>query len=261
MVLVDSHAHLDGAEFDADRAEVVARARAAGLTRVVLIGLWRSVGNFGNSLELAKANPGFLFPTVGVHPHESGDVPPADWEELERLAENPLIVGVGETGLDYHYDHSPRAAQRAGFERQLALALRLGKPVSVHLREADEDALAMLGAARIGAGPGGVIHCFSGDRKAAEAFLALGLMLSISGIVTFKSAVLLQEAVAAIPLDRLLIETDCPFLTPVPFRGKRNEPAHVRLVAEKVAGLKGVTADEVGAASARNAERLFRLAG
>jgi len=196
-----------------------------------------------------------------VHPHESGDVPPADWEELERLAEDPLIVGVGETGLDYHYDHSPRAAQRNGFERQLALALRLSKPVSVHLREADEDALAMLGASKIGAGPGGVIHCFSGDRKAAESFLELGLMLSISGIVTFKSAVPLQEAVAAIPLDRLMIETDCPFLTPVPFRGKRNEPAHVRLVAEKIGELKGVTAPAVGEASARNAERLFRLAG
>jgi TatD DNase family protein len=260
MVLVDSHAHLDGAEFDADRADVLARARAAGLSRVVLIGLWRSAGNFGASLELARANPGFLFPTIGVHPHESADVPPADWEELERLAADPAVVGVGETGLDYHYDHSPRPAQRAGFERQLGLALQLGKPVSVHLREADDDALAMLRASNIGAGPGGVIHCFSGDRKAAEAFLELGLMLSISGIVTFRSAAALQEAAAAIPLDRLMIETDSPFLTPVPFRGKRNEPAHVRLVAEKIAELKGVPAAAVAEASARNAERLFRLA-
>jgi TatD DNase family protein len=261
MVLVDSHAHLDGTEFDTDRVDVLARARAAGLTRIILIGLWREPGGFGSALELARANPGFLFPTVGVHPHESAHVPPADWEELERLAADPHVVGVGETGLDYHYDHSPRPEQRAAFERQLTLALRLDKPVSVHLREAQEDSLAMLRTSKVGAGPGGVIHCFSGDRKAAEAYLELGLMLSVSGIVTFRSAALLREAVAAIPLDRLLIETDSPFLAPVPFRGKRNEPAHVKLVAEKIAELKGLTADAVAEASARNAERLFNLGG
>jgi TatD DNase family protein len=227
---------------------------------VVLIGLWREPGSFGNALELARANPGFLFPTAGVHPHESGHVPEADWVELARLAADDRVVAIGETGLDYHYDHSPRPAQRAGFERQLALAVRLGKPVSVHLREAHEDSVAMLRASGVGAGPGGVIHCFSGDRGAAEAFLELGLLLSISGIVTFKSAAPLQDAVRAIPLDRLLIETDSPFLAPVPFRGKRNEPAHVRLVADKIAELKGLTAAEVGEASTRNAERLFRLA-
>src|ERR1700682_975749 len=143
MMLVDSHAHLDGTEFDADRADVMARARAAGLTRIILIGLWREPGSFGSALDLARANPDFLFPTVGIHPHESAHVPPSDWQELERLAADPQVIGVGETGLDYHYDHSPRPDQLAAFERQLALALKLDKPVSVHLREAEDDSRAL----------------------------------------------------------------------------------------------------------------------
>jgi TatD DNase family protein len=259
MVLCDSHAHLDGAEFDADRAEVIERARAAGVRRVILIGLWRQPGDFGRSLAIRAEYPGLFGTTVGVHPHDCGRVPEEDWARLATLAADPAVNGVGETGLDYHYDHSPRDVQRSSFERQLTLAMEVGKPVSVHLREALDDSLAILGTSGIGRGPGGVIHCFSGDAAAAQRYLALGLHLSISGIVTFRNATALQEAARHIPLDRLLIETDAPFLTPIPHRGTRNEPAYVKLVAEKLAELKGIPAEEVAQAATSNAERLFRL--
>jgi TatD DNase family protein len=257
MALVDSHAHLDGPEFASDRQAVLERARAAGVERIVLIGLWRQPGDFGSAMELAAEDPGFLWATAGVHPHESGRVPDADWLSLEERARDPRVVGIGETGLDYHYLHSTREAQRSGFERQLALARSVGKPVSVHLREAEEDSLAMLRDSGVGRLPGGVIHCFSGDARAAERYLELGLTLSFSGIVTFKNATGVQEAARLTPLDRLLIETDAPFLAPVPHRGKRNEPAYVTFTAQKIADLKGLPVEEVGAAALRNTQRLF----
>jgi TatD DNase family protein len=257
--LCDSHAHLDGEEFDEDRDEVVARAEAAGVAKMLLIGLWRKAGDFGRSLAIQSERPDLFGVTFGVHPHDCAQVSEEDWQRLSELASGPTVNGVGETGLDYHYDHSPRDVQRRSFERQLTLARELGKPVSVHLREAVDDSVAILGASGIGRGPGGVIHCFSGDAAAAERYLVLGLYLSISGIVTFRNATILQDAVRQIPLDRLLIETDAPFLAPIPFRGKRNEPGHVKLVAEKVAELKGVPAQDVAETSTRNAERLFKL--
>src|ERR1700722_6170495 len=159
MALVDSHAHLDGPEFASDRQAVLERARAAGLERIVLIGLWRQAGDFGSAMELAAEDPGFLWAPAGVHPHESGGGPEADWLNLDERARDPRVVGIGETGLDYHYLHSTREAQRAGFERQLALARSVGKPVSVHLREAGEDSLAMLRNSGVGQQAGGVIHC------------------------------------------------------------------------------------------------------
>jgi len=259
MQLCDSHAHLDGSEFAADREQVIARAREAGVQRMLLIGLWRKPGDFGDSLSIQASHPDLFGVTFGVHPHDCVQVPEEDWQRLAELAAGPTVNGVGETGLDYHYDHSPRDVQRRSFERQLALAAELGKPVSVHLREALDDSLAILTASGIGRGAGGVIHCFSGDASAAERYLALGLHLSISGIVTFRNAAVLQDAVRGIPLDRLLVETDAPFLAPIPFRGKRNEPAHVKLVAEKIAELKGLAADDVASSTTRNAERLFRL--
>ena len=259
MELCDSHAHLDGTEFAEDREEVIARARAAGVNRMVLIGLWRKAGDFGSSLAIQASHPGTFGVTFGVHPHDCAQVPEEDWQQLSELAAKPSVSAVGETGLDYHYDHSPRDVQRRSFERQLELATKLGKPVSVHLREATDDSVAILAASGIGRGPGGVIHCFSGDAAAAARYLELGMHLSISGIVTFKNAAVLQHAVQSVPLDRLLVETDAPFLAPIPFRGKRNEPAHVKLVAEKIAELKGLPVDEVATSTTRNAERLFRL--
>ena len=257
MELVDLHAHVDGPEFDGDRDEVWARARAVGIRRIVLIGMWRGPGNYGRAIELAAAQPEWLWATVGIHPHDVAKVEEADWARLETLAADGCVRAVGETGLDYHYMHSPREFQRAAFERHLALCDRLNKPVTVHLREADEDALAILGASGIGKRQGGVIHCFTGDAASAEKFLDLGLYLSFSGIVTFKTATALQEAARRTPLERLLLETDAPFLAPIPYRGKRNEPAYVLETAKKVAELKGLPLDEVAAAALKNTEALF----
>lgn len=257
MDLVDSHAHLDSTDFDADRDAVLERARAAGVRRIVLIGMWLAPGDFGRAVELAALAPSWLWATLGIHPHEAAQAPEEDYQRLEELARDPRVVGVGETGLDYHFLHSPREAQHRGFERQLDLAMAVGKPISVHVREADEDCLAILRASKIGAGPGGVIHCFSGDARLAERYVELGLHLSFSGIVTFKNATALQEAARVVPLDRLLIETDAPFLAPVPHRGKRNEPAFVAFTAKKLAEIKGLSVEDVGAATLRNTERLF----
>jgi TatD DNase family protein len=259
MLLCDSHCHLDGAEFDSDREQVIERATSSGVRRILLIGLWRQPGDFGRSLSIQAEHPRMFGVTFGVHPHDCARVPEEDWEHLARMAAEPNVNGVGETGLDYHYDHSPRDVQRRSFERQLALAVDLAKPVSVHLREALDDSLSILADSGIGRGPGGVIHCFSGDAATADRYLALGFHLSISGIVTFRNAAILQDAVRHIPLDRLLIETDAPFLAPIPYRGKRNEPAHVRLVAAKIAELRGISADDLAQAATQNTERLFHL--
>jgi TatD DNase family protein len=256
--LVDSHAHLDFEEYQADLPAVVERARAAGVGRVVCIGLWRGPGSFGNALELASREPGFFSATAGVHPHECARVPEEDWAELSRLARDPRVVGVGETGLDFHYDHSPRPAQIASFRRSLAIARDAGKPVVVHVREADGPCAELLAAEGVPAA-GGVIHCFTGDAAAARRYLDMGLYLSVAGVITFRTAGALREAVRVVPRDRLLIETDCPFLAPVPHRGKRNEPAWVRQTADKVAEVWGTGPDQVGEITTANARRLFRL--
>ncbi len=258
MSLIDSHAHLDFEDFQGDVEGVVARAAAVGVDRIVVVGLWRSPGNFGNALDLARSRPAVFAATAGIHPHECARVPEADWEESTRLAGDPSVVGVGETGLDYHYDLSPREVQRESFRRSIRIARAVGKPVVVHVREADQDCAAILREEGL-PDAGGVIHCFTGDWAAARTYLDLGLHVSVAGIVTFKAAEEIREAVRRIPRDRLLVETDSPFLAPVPFRGKRNEPAHVVHVAAKVAELWGVTAGEVAEITTGNVKRLFRL--
>jgi len=236
----------------------VARARAVGLERIVCIGLWRAPGSFGNALELAARDPGFFAATVGIHPHECARVPEDDWALHERLASDPRVVAIGETGLDFHYDRSPRPVQEASFRRSLGIARAAGKPVVVHVREADEACARVL--REEGVPPaGGVIHCFTGDAAAARAYLDLGLFISVAGVLTFKTAGAIREAVRIVPRDRLLVETDCPFLAPVPYRGKRNEPAYVVETARKVAEVWGATPDEVAAATTANVRRLFRL--
>lgn len=258
MALIDSHAHLDSDAYGGERDAVVARARAAGLERVVCIGLWRSPGSFGDALELAAADPGFFSATVGVHPHECARVPEEDWRRLEELARDPRVVAVGETGLDFHYDLSPRPVQEASFRRSIAVARACEKPLVVHVREADEACLRVLREEGVPA-RGGVIHCFTGDARAARAYLDLGLFVSVAGIVTFKTAEAIREAVRITPRDRLLVETDAPYLAPVPHRGKRNEPAFVVETARKVAELWGTSDAEVARITAGNAKRLFRL--
>jgi TatD DNase family protein len=258
MELIDSHAHLDAEDYAGDLDAVVARAAAAGVTRIVAIGLWRAPGSFGNALELATARPGTCSATIGVHPHECARVPEADWLASEALARDPRVVGVGETGLDFHYDLSPREVQEAAFRRSLRIARAAGKPVVVHVREADEAAARVIREEGLPVA-GGVIHCFTGDAAAARANIDLGLHLSVAGITTFKTAEPIRQAVRLVPRDRLLVETDSPFLAPVPFRGKRNEPAHVVHVASKVAELWGVSPGEVAEITTGNAKRLFRL--
>ncbi len=258
MGLVDSHAHLDFEDYAADLDAVVGRARAAGVERIVCIGLWRGPGQFGNALDLAGRDPGVFSATVGIHPHECARVPEEDWERHAALARDPRVVAVGETGLDFHYDHSPRPVQEASFRRSLAVAREAGKPVVVHVREADEACLRVL--REEGVPPaGGVIHCFTGDAAAARAYLDLGLFISVAGVVTFRSADAIREAVKIVPRDRLLVETDCPFLAPIPHRGRRNEPAYVVETAKRVAELWETTLDEVAAVTAWNAKRLFAL--
>jgi TatD DNase family protein len=264
-MLIDSHAHLDFDEYGQDRAEVIARAKAAGVQHVVLIGQWREPREPAGSglwaaretLALAKSDRTYFSATAGIHPHDAARASEADFAELRSLCGDENITAVGECGLDYHYDHSPRPVQRAAFERQIALARELGKPVVVHTREADEDTAAALAA---GLGPAsGAIHCFTGDWTAARRYLDLGLCISIAGVVTFKSAEALRDAARRIPLERLMVETDCPFLTPVPHRGKRNEPAYVALTAALLADLRGEPPATLAAATSANARRLLRL--
>jgi len=256
--LIDAHAHLDLDDYAADLDGVVARAKAAGLERVVCVGLWRAPGSFGGALELAGRDPSFFAATIGIHPHECARVPEEDWARHEALARDPRVVAVGETGLDFHYDHSPREVQEAAFRRSLATARAAAKPVVVHVREADAVCAKVL--REEGVPPaGGVIHCFTGDAAAARAYLELGLYISVAGVVTFKTAGPIREAVRLVPRDRLMVETDCPFLAPIPHRGKRNEPAWVVETARKVAEVWGTTLDDVAAASTANTRRLFRL--
>lgn len=255
-MLVDSHCHVDRHEYGGDLNDVLARARAAGLTHAVVVGLWRSKGDFGSAIEVSSANPGFLTPTIGIHPHDVAQAPAEDFAACEALAADPRVHGVGETGLDYHYDHSPRSTQREKFRWHVALALKTNKPLVVHVREAHADCAAILGEEK--AGPG-VIHCFTGNWDEARKYLDLGMHISVSGVVTFKNADALRDAVRQVPKDRLLVETDAPFLAPVPHRGKRNEPAFVAEVARRVAELRGTTFEEIAGSTAENAQRLFNL--
>jgi TatD DNase family protein len=255
--LVDSHAHLDGEDYQADLEAVVARARAA-LSHVVLVGLWRKPGDFGNAHALAARHPGFFSATVGIHPHDCARVPEEDWAACDRAARDPSTVAVGETGLDFHYDRSPRQAQAASFRRSIRMAASAGKPLVVHVREADAECAQVLRQEGLPV-RGGVIHCFTGDPSAARAYLDLGLYLSVAGIVTFKTAGPIREAVRIVPRDRLLVETDSPYLAPIPFRGQRNEPVHVVETARKVAEIWGTTLEEVASITAQNARRLFGL--
>lgn len=257
VTLIDSHCHLDEERFNADREAVIARAQAAGVTRMVTIGASGGIQANHDAVSLAQQHPS-IFATVGVHPHEASVVTPAVLDEISRLAQAPRVVAIGETGLDYYYDNSPRPAQQDAFRQFIALARRLRLPLVVHLRDAYDDAVAILRDERA-SDVGGVIHCFSGDRRVAHAFLDLGFHLSFSGIVTFKNAGELRAAAHMTPADRLLVETDAPFLAPVPYRGKRNEPAYVVETATVIAAERQQPLEELAALTRTNTERLFRL--
>jgi len=258
--LVDSHCHVAEPEFDADRADVLQRAAANGVSTLVCVGATGPAQTNARALALVgRQGPVEIVATVGVHPHHASTADDAAFALLERLARAPGVVAIGETGLDFHYNFSPPAAQRAAFARTVALARAVGLPLVVHVREAHVEAAELLGAEGAAA-VGGVIHCFTGGRDDARRYLDLGFHISVAGVVTFKNADALRAAVRAVPRDRLLVETDAPYLAPVPHRGRRNEPAHVRVVAEAVAAVRGEPFAAVAEATTANACRLFRLA-
>jgi TatD DNase family protein len=255
--LIDSHCHLDEQRFAADRDAVVARATEAGVTHVITIGASNGMDANHDAVALARRFAA-VSATVGVHPHEASQVTASVLAELRLLAQEPEVVAIGETGLDYYYEHSSPPAQQEAFRQFIALARDLSLPLVVHLRDAYDDAVAILREERA-VEVGGVIHCFSGDRRAARACLDLGFDLSFSGIVTFKNADELREVARMVPADRFLVETDAPFLAPVPHRGKRNEPAFVTFTAAAIAELRGEPIATVAQATRANTLRRFAL--
>jgi len=253
---LDSHAHLADPAFAGDRGAVIDRARDAGAVGIVCIG--ESVEQARAAARIATAHPGFVVFTAGVHPHDAAAFDPvADREAIAQLVAEGAVA-IGECGLDYHYDHSPRELQRRAFATQLALAGETGRPVVVHTREADDDTAAMVREAGA-AGVRGVLHCYTGPALLAETALEAGWYVSFSGIVTFRKWDG-DDVIRLVPADRLLIESDSPYLAPVPNRGKRNEPAWVALTAARVAEARGEPVDDVRAATTRNAKALFSLA-
>lgn len=257
LAWIDSHAHVDGPEFDGDRAEVLARAAAAGVGQLIVIGAVGDIGSAHRAVAMAEAHPN-VWATVATHPHDVGGLCDEWWDVHARLARHPRVVAIGETGLDYYYDHGPRELQAAAFRRFVALARQVGKPVVCHIRDAHADALAILretGALDVGA----IIHCFTGTPEDAAAYVALGCYVSFSGIATYKTAEPIRQAVACVPLDRILLETDCPYLAPVPRRGKRNEPSFLPFTAQVVAEAARVSVPELAAATVANTRRVFGL--
>jgi TatD DNase family protein len=255
-MLIDSHAHIQGKEYAGEVEAVIARARAAAVETIIAVG---GAGEMVSNLEavaLANSYPG-VYATVGMHPHDAKDVGADELQKLKQLAAHPKVVAVGETGLDYYYDHSPREVQRRVFAEFIHMARETSLPIVVHERDAAHDAFELLRSE----GEGklrGVIHCFTGDYAAACHYLDLGFYLSFTGIITFKNAEALREVVRKVPLERLFVETDSPYLTPVPYRGRRNEPAYVRYVAETVAKVKSVALEEVARLTTQNVLQLFQ---
>lgn len=257
-MLIDSHCHLDFADFGDETAEIIRRAHAAGVGGMITI--CTEVSKFAQVLAVAETYAAQnVWCSVGVHPHHGGDAPEqVEASEIVRLAQHPRVVGIGECGLDYYYEHSDRKAQQASFEMQLQAALELDLPVIIHSRDADEDTVRILKAA----GPRlrGVMHCFSGTRHLCEEALGIGFFISCSGIITFSKSQELRDIVKDVPLDRLLVETDSPYLAPVPLRGKRNEPANTVHTARVLAGLKGIGEQELAQATTANFFTLFSKA-
>ena len=255
MVLFDTHAHLHFQEFDPDRQAVLERARQAGVRRFVTIGI--DVETSQSALALAEAE-GDCFTAVGLHPHEASTATEATWLALRQLAVSPKVVALGEMGLDWFRTLSPREDQIRAFRRQIALARELKKPILIHCREAYAEVLGVLKEERAHE-VGGIMHCFSGDAEFARVCLDLGFLISIAGPVTYPSARKLSEVVRTVPRDGLVLETDCPYLPPQPYRGKRNEPAHLTHVAARVAELLGLGLDVIAETTTTNACRLFGL--
>jgi len=259
-MFVDSHAHIDGTEFDSDREQVIQRARDAGVSAILNIGTGDPhSGALERAVELAEAHAD-IYTAIGIHPHDARFYDDAAEQLIIKLStQSSRVIAWGEIGLDFHYDNSPREVQMRVFQRQLQLAGEAKLPVIIHTREAEPETVDILKSQVAGGNPPGIMHCFSGSSWLAQQAIDLGFYLSFSGIVTFKKAEELRTIAKQVPLDRLLIETDCPFLAPVPYRGKRNEPAYVVEVARCLADLHEKTIDEMGQITSENFVRLFNL--
>ncbi|MBO6950205.1 MAG: TatD family hydrolase [Rhodospirillales bacterium] len=256
--LIDSHCHLDFPDFGEELDDVVARAGRAGITHMVTISTHLS--RFERVKAVAERFPN-VFCSVGIHPHEAGTEAEVSVDELVRLAEHPKVVGIGETGLDFYYEHSPRDVQERQFRTHIEAARRTGLPLIVHTRDADTDTIRIMEEEHEKGAFPGLIHCFSASRELAARMVALGLYISFSGIVTFKKADELREVAKVLPEDRILVETDSPYLAPVPRRGKRNEPAFTAFTAACIADLRGISAAEIARTTTANFKRLFTKAG
>jgi TatD DNase family protein len=264
LVLVDSHAHLDGKQFHTDREQVISRAQNAGVEAIVAIGNGEGPGTLDCGIQLA-AKYEFMYATVGIHPHEAKLATEADFTELEQLAKRPKVIAWGEIGLDYFYDHSPRALQQEVFVKQMELARGMRLPIIIHCRPSGEsedawdDCLRLIAEHWAPAGLGGILHCFTGNWTHAARALDMGFMISFAGNVTFPKAQQIRQAAKEVPLDRMLIETDSPYLAPVPHRGKRNEPAFVMETARQIGELCGLSTEEIGRQTSKNFYRFFSL--
>jgi TatD DNase family protein len=263
-MFIDSHAHLEGKQFANDREQVIARAREAGVTNIVAIGNGDGPVNFDCGIRLAEKYD-FMYATIGIHPHEARLADQTALDRMQQLARHPKIIGWGEIGLDYYYDHSPRETQKQVFARQMELAAAAKLPIVIHCRPSDgsdnawEDGLGMLQEQWAENGLGGILHCFTGNWSQAKRALDMGFLISFAGNITFPKAQQIRDAALQVPLDRMLIETDSPYLAPVPNRGKRNEPAFVKETARKLGELRGLSMEAIGALTFRNFYNFFKL--
>jgi len=253
----ETHSHYDFEHYDSDRDQLLGQTLPeAGIEYILNIGT--SMKTSRTTLELAQKYD-YIYAALGFHPHNAKDLRYRDLEIIAKMAEDPKVVAIGEIGLDYHYDHSPRDVQREQFQAQLDLALDLGLPVVIHCREAAEDTMKILSASGAGAKVGGVMHCFSSGVAEAQKYLDMGWHIGVGGVVTYKNAPTLREVVEITPKDRLLIETDCPYLSPDPNRGQRNDSRNLVYIAEKIAGIWGTTKEEVAKITTQNAKNLFNI--
>jgi TatD DNase family protein len=264
-MFVDSHAHLDGKQFDSDREQVIARAREAGVQAMVAIGNGDGPADVECGIRLAEKYD-FIYATLGIHPHEARLANEAAYQNMEPLAKHLKVIAWGEIGLDYFYDHSPRDVQKAVFTRQMELAAAAKLPIVIHCRPSEgsdnawNDCLTLMRDRWAAKGLGGILHCFTGSWAQAKSALDMGFMISFAGNITFPKAQPIRDAALEVPLDRILLETDSPYLAPVPYRGKRNEPAFVKETARKLGELRGLSAEEIGQQTTRNFYNFFKLA-
>lgn len=255
FMLFDTHAHLNAHQFAEDEAEVIKRAQEAGVSNMVVVGFDKET--IQSAIRIAETYD-FIYAAIGWHPVDAIDMKEEDLKWMEELANHPKVVALGEMGLDYYWDKSPKDVQQEVFRKQIRLAKKVKLPIIIHNREATQDIITILkeeGAAEVG----GIMHCFSGSVETAKECIAMNFLISLGGPVTFKNAKKPKEVASEVPLEKLLIETDCPYLAPHPYRGKRNEPAYVKLVAEQIAELKGISYEEVARQTSLNAKKLFQI--